>query len=389
MVSELGLVVVSDHSDEGLPGESVRVSASQSPTGGRPEEEEGVVGTSSAMVVGPIVAKGGAVIAQGSSTTATEEAMRMAEASSNGSTGPLDGDGELATIVVGSLVAAPSNVCKMSSNNLDLNSSSSSTSASTGGEQLCYIPCSFCSIILAVSVPCSSLFDIVTVRCGHCTNLWSVNMASALHSLPTTWQHQQQQLQHQHQHRNLPHQQMHPQLLQHDHHHLQHLHHRHQDFICSLQDPSAIIGPRDRQDLVASNASLAAFGRCNKSTTGTIRMMPTRAHEERANMTNRPPEKKQRTPSAYNQFIREEIQRIKANNPEISHREAFSTAAKNFGLMLENNNQARLAGEGPEPPLLPSSPSPSPLPFTSYFSHYLRSLTKALRRSVGARGGRG
>lgn len=26
---------------------------------------------------------------------------------------------------------------------------------------------------------------------------------------------------------------------------------------------------------------------------------------------------------------REEIQRIKANNPEISHREAFSTAAKN------------------------------------------------------------
>lgn len=26
---------------------------------------------------------------------------------------------------------------------------------------------------------------------------------------------------------------------------------------------------------------------------------------------------------------REEIQRIKANNPDISHREAFSTAAKN------------------------------------------------------------
>lgn len=28
-------------------------------------------------------------------------------------------------------------------------------------------------------------------------------------------------------------------------------------------------------------------------------------------------------------IFREEIQRIKANNPEISHREAFSTAAKN------------------------------------------------------------
>ena len=37
-----------------------------------------------------------------------------------------------------------------------------------------------------VSVPCSSLFDIVTVRCGHCTNLWSVNMAAAFQSL--SWQ---------------------------------------------------------------------------------------------------------------------------------------------------------------------------------------------------------
>uniref|UniRef100_A0A2P2K9N8 Uncharacterized protein MANES_11G103500 n=1 Tax=Rhizophora mucronata TaxID=61149 RepID=A0A2P2K9N8_RHIMU len=57
-------------------------------------------------------------------------------------------------------------------------------------------------------------------------------------------------------------------------------------------------------------------------------------------------------------FCREEIQRIKANNPDISHREAFSTAAKNwahfphihFGLKLDNGMHARLdpsfAGEG-------------------------------------------
>ncbi|KAJ4811336.1 Protein YABBY 2 [Rhynchospora pubera] len=44
----------------------------------------------------------------------------------------------------------------------------------------------------------------------------------------------------------------------------------------------------------------------------------------------RPPEKRQRVPSAYNKFIKEEIQRIKASNPEISHREAFSAAAKNW-----------------------------------------------------------
>ncbi|KAM7261073.1 hypothetical protein ACFE04_026548 [Oxalis oulophora] len=45
---------------------------------------------------------------------------------------------------------------------------------------------------------------------------------------------------------------------------------------------------------------------------------------------NRPPEKRQRVPSAYNRFIKDEIQRIKAGNPDISHREAFSAAAKNW-----------------------------------------------------------
>ncbi|MCD9558433.1 Axial regulator YABBY 5 [Datura stramonium] len=104
-------------------------------------------------------------------------------------------------------------------------------------EQLCYIPCNFCNIVLAVSVPCSSLFDIVTVRCGHCTNLWSVNMAAAFQSSSSTssWQN----------------------------HHVQ---------------------------------CVSFFSA---------------------------PEKRQRLPSAYNQFIKEEIQRIKANNPDISHREAF------------------------------------------------------------------
>jgi len=33
---------------------------------------------------------------------------------------------------------------------------------------------------------------------------------------------------------------------------------------------------------------------------------------------------------------REEIQRIKANNPDISHREAFSTAAKNVSAININ-----------------------------------------------------
>ncbi|XP_057446643.1 axial regulator YABBY 1-like isoform X3 [Lotus japonicus] len=46
---------------------------------------------------------------------------------------------------------------------------------------------------------------------------------------------------------------------------------------------------------------------------------------------NRPATKKrQRVPSAYNRFIKDEIQRIKSVNPDITHREAFSAAAKNW-----------------------------------------------------------
>ncbi|KAK9211283.1 hypothetical protein WN943_000657 [Citrus x changshan-huyou] len=163
-------------------------------------------------------------------------------------------------------------------------------------EQLCYIPCNFCNIVLAVSVPCSSLLDIVTVRCGHCSNLWSVNMAAAFQSL--SWQD---------------------------------VHHH--------QAPS-YASPECRIDLGSSS-------KCNNKISA-MRTPTNKATEER--VVNRPPEKRQRVPSAYNQFIKEEIQRIKANNPDISHREAFSTAAKNwahfphihFGLMLEANNQPKL-----------------------------------------------
>ncbi|ONM58914.1 axial regulator YABBY2 isoform X1 [Zea mays] len=45
---------------------------------------------------------------------------------------------------------------------------------------------------------------------------------------------------------------------------------------------------------------------------------------------NKPPLRKQRTPSAYNCFIKEEIQRIKARDPGITHKEAFSAASKNW-----------------------------------------------------------
>ncbi|CDP10425.1 unnamed protein product [Coffea canephora] len=175
-------------------------------------------------------------------------------------------------------------------------------------EQLCYIPCNFCNIVLAVSVPCSSLFDVVTVRCGHCTNLWSVNMAAAFQSLSSSscWQ--------------------------------------------DVQAQNSTPPDQYRIDFGSS-----AKGYNIKPATRPS--IPNRAEER---IVNRPPEKRQRVPSAYNQFIKEEIQRIKANNPDINHREAFSTAAKNwahfphihFGLMLETNNKPKL-GEDSEKRLTP------------------------------------
>lgn len=161
-------------------------------------------------------------------------------------------------------------------------------------DQLCYIPCNFCNIVLAVSVPCSSLFDVVTVRCGHCTNLWTVNMAAAFQCLQPSCQQNAQ-------------------------------------------------GP------IHSSTELKVDLGSSSKWNNKLAIQPSITKKPEPKIANRPPEKRQRVPSAYNQFIKEEIQRIKANNPEISHREAFSTAAKNwahfphihFGLMLESNNHVQ------------------------------------------------
>ncbi len=170
-------------------------------------------------------------------------------------------------------------------------------------ERVCYVHCNFCNTILAVSVPSGSMFTIVTVRCGHCANLLSVNMGALLQTLPA------------------------------------------QD----LQKQQPGCGNLIEDSGSSSKCSrISAFESAEHEQP---RMPPT--------PTRPAPEKRQRVPSAYNRFIKEEIQRIKAGNPEISHREAFSTAAKNwahfphihFGLKLDGNKQGKLdqafAGEGP------------------------------------------
>ncbi|KAF9595469.1 hypothetical protein IFM89_000387 [Coptis chinensis] len=162
-------------------------------------------------------------------------------------------------------------------------------------ERVCYVHCNFCNTILAVSVPCTSLFNVVTVGCGHCANLLSVNMKALVQPNP-------------------------------------------------LQDPQN----QHPSSQASSKDSVGSSSKCKRSTASSLNSSE---NEEPPRMLPiRPPEKRQRVPSAYNRFIKEEIQRIKASNPDISHREAFSTAAKNwahfphihFGLMMDGNKRLKV-----------------------------------------------
>ncbi|KAK1287054.1 Protein YABBY 2 [Acorus calamus] len=169
-------------------------------------------------------------------------------------------------------------------------------STDVASDHVCYVHCSFCSTILAVSVPGNSLLIVntVTVRCGHCLNLLSVNMGALLQSFP-----------------------------------LQDLQFQSQNNLSS-------------DDYGMEGASSSKHGR--------ISVMNTEEINQQRVVPVRPPEKRQRVPSAYNRFIKEEIQRIKASNPDISHREAFSAAAKNwahfphihFGMTLDDNNSVKI-----------------------------------------------
>ncbi|CAL5020625.1 unnamed protein product [Urochloa decumbens] len=210
-----------------------------------------------------------------------------------------------------------------------MSSSSSSSSAAfpldhlapSPTEQLCYVHCNCCDTILAVGVPCSSLFKTVTVRCGHCTNLLSVNLRGLL--LPPAASPAASQL---------------------------------SSFGQSLLSPTsphglldefALQAPSMLMDQASANLSSNSSS-CASNLPATPMPAPKPPVQQEPELTtkstpsvNRPPEKRQRVPSAYNRFIKDEIQRIKAGNPDITHREAFSAAAKNwahfphihFGLM--------------------------------------------------------
>ncbi|KAH9708836.1 Axial regulator YABBY 4 [Citrus sinensis] len=146
-----------------------------------------------------------------------------------------------------------------------------------------------------VSVPCSSMSMVVTVRCGHCTSLLSVNMMKAsfvpLHLLAS---------------------------FSHD------------------DEPKEEFRKEEVQ------ADQKAFNRFSPS------ILTSSDNEEEDtgsvinHVVNKPPERRQRAPSAYNRFIKEEIRRLKTENPNMAHKEAFSTAAKNVRPLEINTSNMHL-----------------------------------------------
>ncbi|CAN6235753.1 unnamed protein product [Urochloa humidicola] len=200
-------------------------------------------------------------------------------------------------------------------------------------EQLCYVHCKCCDTILAVGVPCSSLFKTVTVRCGHCANLLSVNLRGLL--LPTTtaaaannqlpFGGQQALLSPTSPHGLLDEMMPFQQAAQ---------------GLTSAEPASACVS-------TITSINNSCGGGNNSASAMSMAPPPVKPAPQEPQLNksavsgNKHAEKRQRVPSAYNRFIKDEIQRIKASNPDITHREAFSAAAKNwahfphihFGLM--------------------------------------------------------
>ncbi|KAK3153015.1 hypothetical protein QOZ80_2BG0166520 [Eleusine coracana subsp. coracana] len=246
-----------------------------------------------------------------------------------------------------------------------LNQLSPVAAAAAASEQLCYVHCHFCDTVLVVSVPTSSLFKTVTVRCGHCSSLLTVNMRGLLFpGTPTTTNtaappsaavtstttttttmaittppvssvnnNNNGQF---HFHNSLNNMAPNP-----PHHH---------SILDEISSANPSLQLLEQHGLInglipgARNVTAPAPPRPLPAA-GKGAKEPSPRTNNNAVVNNRPPEKRQRVPSAYNRFIKDEIQRIKAGNPDISHREAFSTAAKNwahfphihFGLMPDHH----------------------------------------------------
>ncbi|KAH6809591.1 hypothetical protein C2S51_027374 [Perilla frutescens var. frutescens] len=129
----------------------------------------------------------------------------------------------------------------------------------------------------AVGVPYSS-FVVVTIRCGHYNNIFSLNMIKACLHFSSSLNH-------------------------HDH------------------TPKLEV-VADKKEATACCLSLSESSDEEENDQDSI--------QEFNQVILKPPEKKQRAPTKYNQFIKEEIKRLKIEHPNMTHKQAFSAASKNW-----------------------------------------------------------
>ncbi|KAK4753602.1 hypothetical protein SAY87_001706 [Trapa incisa] len=146
--------------------------------------------------------------------------------------------------------------------------------------------------LVQVSVPSCSLSMVVSVRCGHCSSLLSVNMMKAS-LIPL-------------------------QLL---------ASFSHDEVEEKEVYPTGFAGTRNDSERRSPSLVNSNSDNEDEDLTCTNRIV------------NKPPEKRQRAPSAYNHFIKEEIRRLKSQNPNLVHKEAFSQAAKNWAHFPPNQNK--------------------------------------------------
>ncbi|CAL5062074.1 unnamed protein product [Urochloa decumbens] len=142
-------------------------------------------------------------------------------------------------------------------------------------ERLGYVQCNLCGTILLVGVPCGGGLQLktVAVQCGSCGGILSVTVPPSPPPPASV---------------ELP-----------------------------MQEPGVDLDPPPRDSDESSGEDFRE-----------TEAAPAENHTFPA--VNKPPMRKQRTPSAYNCFIKEEIRRIKDRDPNITHKEAFSAASKNW-----------------------------------------------------------
>nr|XP_043608595.1 axial regulator YABBY 4 [Erigeron canadensis] len=180
-------------------------------------------------------------------------------------------------------------------------------------EQICYVQCGFCTTVLLVSVPYSYLSTVVTVKCGHCTSLLSVNMMRSaflplrIFSSPLDNNQQEPRME----------------ACKED-----------EEIVATTQ----LVVPLSKHS--SSSSPLISSSSSSDETNDDDDDLQVLNH-----VVNKPPQKRQRAPSAYNRFIKEEIRRLKIQNPNMSHKQAFSTAAKNWAHSPPISQQMSEEGE--------------------------------------------